>query len=233
MSQRRVNVDMSVATARSKVFVFEFAQRNHLGNSLSMRPLNNIKLVFLAKSKHDQVTVTLAANQQFSVFSSHIHRREGFVHFVCVCNSLREFVPQFDWTVSRTCQKFVIARPANSINGICVGSFRFEVSFTNEHIRVHFRVRLCLIRLGLSCAVVARLVCFHLSLSVIACFSLNICVSDGFLLEFSSVDLFCVCFLSLSCFVCLLKEQLYSLVFCDLYIILPIFKLINRTLPFL
>ena len=176
VGQRRVNIYVTVATARRKVFVFEFAEGNNLGDTLSMRPLDNVELVFLTQSENDQVTVTLTANQQLSVFSGDIHRRKRFVHFVGVCDSLREFVPQFERAVRWTGQKFVVSCPANSIDGISVRSFRLEVSLANEHIRVDFRVGL---RLGLRCAVVvvALLVCFHFSLC--NCVFVTICLCEA------------------------------------------------------
>lgn len=53
MGQRRVNVDVTVATARRKILILQLSKGNDLGDSLGMRPLHNVQLVLLLEAEHD------------------------------------------------------------------------------------------------------------------------------------------------------------------------------------
>ena len=84
---------MPVAAASRKVLVLQFAKGDNLNDGLSVSPPLDGALVTVGLAEDNQMSLTLATNEQLTLLSSYLHGAQSLVRFIGVSNALGELVP--------------------------------------------------------------------------------------------------------------------------------------------
>ena len=90
----------------SEVFVFKFLKRYDLDDRGLMSLLNNVKLVFVGKAEHNEVSFTEGSYHNISSLTCYSHCIERLMCLDCVITTLKGFIPYLQCMIAATSQEF-------------------------------------------------------------------------------------------------------------------------------
>ena len=107
LTQRRVDVHMTVTTPRCEILVSQFVEGDDLNDGLSVGPGLNRELVEARLAEDNHVALSMTTDEKLTFFTRLIHRADWLVRFNCVGDALSELVPHFERVIETGCEKLV------------------------------------------------------------------------------------------------------------------------------